>query len=83
MLSGETVEKSKLLVHQLTNNSQRILGYLELGDVVKALAAAKDGITTLTQLSQVLGTAYDHERSEINTQPKKRGVTLITGGTTQ
>lgn len=86
MLTKEKVEQAKALVHLLTNNSQQIMGYLELGQIDKALVAAKAGSDTLKQLSRVLGTAYDHERPEINTEPKQRrahGVILVTGGTKQ
>ena len=49
---------AKVLVHQLTNNAQLILGYLELGDHVKALAATKESIRILRQLTRIIGTAY-------------------------
>jgi hypothetical protein len=49
---------AKVLIHQLTNNAQLILGYLELGEQAKALAATKESIRILRQLTRIIGTAY-------------------------
>ncbi len=51
-------EEAKSLIHQLTNNAQMILGYLELGDNAKALKAAKESIRLLKNLTRLIGTPF-------------------------
>lgn len=49
---------AKQLVHDLTNNAQLILSYLEMDDARKALAATQESIRILLQLTRLIGTPY-------------------------
>lgn len=53
-----TIERAKTLIHQLTDNAQMILGYLELEEPVKALAATKESIRLLKELTKIIGSPY-------------------------
>lgn len=52
------VKTVKQQVHDLTNNAQLIISYLEMGNTEKSLQATKASIKILDQLAKEIGTAY-------------------------